>query len=77
MDFDTFITILYVLVDDWFRAKAMAEVLKRRGPQPQMSDVEVLSVALAGQWRKGVPQHTTWVSCSTRRWGVLYFHMPP
>ena len=55
MDLDTFMTTLYVLVDDWFRAKAMAQILKRRGPQPQMSDVEVLSVALAGQWRKGVP----------------------
>jgi hypothetical protein len=55
MDLDTFITTLYVIVDDWFREKAMESLLKRSGPAPEMSDSEVLSVALAGQWRKGVP----------------------
>lgn len=55
MDLDTFMTTLYVIVDDWFKAKAMALQLKRSGPSPSMSDAEVLSVALAGEWRKGVP----------------------
>jgi len=55
MDLDTFMTTLYVIVDDWFREKAMESLLKRSGPSPEMSDSEVLSVALAGQWRKGVP----------------------
>ena len=55
MDLDTFMTTLYVIVDDWFREKAMERWLKRSGPAPAMTDVEVLSVALAGQWRKGVP----------------------
>ena len=55
MDLDTFITTLYVLVDDWFRAKALHEQLRRSGPTPKLSDSEVLAVALAGQWRKGVP----------------------
>lgn len=55
MDLDTFITTLYVIVDDWFREKALDEQLKRSGPAPEMTDAEVLSVALAGQWRKGLP----------------------
>ena len=54
MDLDTFITTLYVIVDDWFREKGMAEKLKRPGTRPEMSDSEVLAVALAGQWRKGL-----------------------
>lgn len=55
MDLDTFITTLYVIVADWFREKAMDKLLKRSGSKPKMSDAEVLTVALAGQWRKGVP----------------------
>jgi hypothetical protein len=55
MDLDTFISTLYVIVADWFREKAMDEILRRSGSKPKMSDAEVLTVALAGQWRKGVP----------------------
>ncbi len=55
MDLDTFLTTLYVIVDEWFRDKKIAKDLKRCGPTPKMSDVEVLVVAIAGQWRKGVP----------------------
>lgn len=33
----------------------MASRLQRPGPQPQLSDAEVLCLALASQWRKGVP----------------------
>jgi hypothetical protein len=55
MDLDTFLTTLYVLVDDWYKAEMEDVVGHRRGPEPQMSDSEVLTVALAGQWRKGVP----------------------
>jgi hypothetical protein len=54
MDQDTFMTTLSVWIDDWYKAE-MAEALQRRhGPQPCMSDSEVLTVALAGQWRCGV-----------------------
>lgn len=55
MDFDTFITTLYVIVDDWMKEQVPAAALKRTGPSPTMSDAEVLSVALAGHWREGVP----------------------
>ncbi|MFC1960856.1 hypothetical protein ACFLYO_09100, partial [Chloroflexota bacterium] len=54
MDLNTFLTTLYVIVDDWF-TENMVETVQRRGPKPQMSDSEVLTVALAGQWRAGVP----------------------
>jgi len=55
MDLDTFITTLYVVIDDWYQSE-MAEQLRRaRGPAPKMTDSEVLTIAVAGQWRVGVP----------------------
>lgn len=55
MDLDTFMTTLYVLVDDWYQSEMAGLMKRRRGAKPKMSDSEVLTVALAGQWRVGVP----------------------
>jgi hypothetical protein len=55
MDLETFLTILYVFVDDWYNEHVLPHKPKRGGPPAQMSDSEVLTVALAGQWRVGVP----------------------
>ncbi|MHB8629509.1 MAG: hypothetical protein ACYDBJ_23795 [Aggregatilineales bacterium] len=52
MDLDTFLTELYVLVDDWYKAEIGVRVPV--GAREQMSDSEVMTVALAGQWRVGV-----------------------
>ena len=55
MDLETFMTELYVLVDDWYK-EAIAEKMQRHaGGSMHMSDSEVLTIALAGQWRVGVP----------------------
>jgi hypothetical protein len=55
MDLDTFLTTLYVLVDDWYKEHIESLMRRRRGGKQRMSDSEVLTVALAGQWRVGVP----------------------
>lgn len=55
MDLDTFLTTLYVLVDDWYSAQIAPHVQRRRGGKQRMSDSEVLTVALVGQWQVGVP----------------------
>jgi len=55
MDLDTFLTTLYVLVDDWYKAPIESLMQRRRGGKQRMTDSEVLTVALAGQWRVGVP----------------------
>jgi hypothetical protein len=55
MDLDTFFTVLYVLVDDWYQAEIAANMRRRKGGRMKMSDSEVLTVGLAGQWRIGVP----------------------
>lgn len=55
MDLDTFFTILYCFIDDWYKEE-MSERMKRHpGPALQMSDSEVLTLAIAAQWRVGVP----------------------
>lgn len=58
MDLDTFLTTLYVLVDDWYSGEIGAQMRRHRGAHKQMSDSEVLTVALAGQWQAG----TVWRS---------------
>ena len=54
MDLDTFLTTLYVLIDDRYKRELAQHKPKRGGKQVCMSDSEVLTVAIAGQWRKGV-----------------------
>jgi hypothetical protein len=55
MDLDTFLTTLYVLVDDWYQTQSVPAQQPRAGAPVTMSDSEVLTVAVAGQWRVGVP----------------------
>lgn len=55
MDLETFFTLLYVLVDDWYKAYVQALKPQTGGSKPTMSDSEVLTVALVGEWRVGVP----------------------
>jgi len=55
MDLDTFFTELYVFVDDWYKAEGAKLMQRRAGPALKMSDSEVLTIAIAAQWRVGVP----------------------
>jgi hypothetical protein len=49
MDTDTFLTILYVMIDDFDQAQVPPEPL-RRGPAASLSRSEVVTLALFGQW---------------------------
>lgn len=55
MDLDTFLTTLYVVIDDWYKAEGAALMRRRVRAPAQMSDSEVLTVAVAGQFQAGVP----------------------
>jgi len=55
MDIETFFTELYVIVDDCYKAKIKDKVNKHAGGEERLSDSEVLTIAIAGQWRVGVP----------------------
>jgi hypothetical protein len=55
MDLETFWTELYVIVDDLYKEHVARKVKKHAGAAARLSDSEVLTIALAGQWRTGVP----------------------
>ena len=55
MDIETFFTELYVIVDECYKAEIAGRLHKHGGAKAQLSDSEVLTIALAGQWRVGVP----------------------
>ena len=55
MDLDTFVTVLYCLIDDWYKANVNMVESRGLGRPQQMSDAEILTIVIAGQWRVGVP----------------------
>jgi len=50
VEVDTFVTILYVMVDDFCKSELPAE--KRPGPQASLSRSEVITLAIFGQWQR-------------------------
>jgi hypothetical protein len=55
LDLETFLTTLYVMVDDLYQQQIRAQLPAGGGPSPKLSDSEVLCLGLAAQWRRGVP----------------------
>jgi hypothetical protein len=58
LDLETFLTTLYVMVDDVYQQSIESQLPARQGPMPRLSDSEVLCLGLAAQWRNGVPWKT-------------------
>src|SRR5919109_4344666 len=55
LDLETFLTALYVIVEDFYQSPIAPQMPACGGPAAQMSDSEVLCLGLAAQWRSGVP----------------------
>src|ERR671912_132464 len=55
LDLETFLTTLYVMVDDLFQQHVRPKMPLHGGPTPHLADSEVLCLGLAAQWRSGVP----------------------
>lgn len=51
VEIDTFLVALYTVVDDLYQATAAAHKPVRRGAPAMMSDSEVLTLCILGQWR--------------------------
>jgi hypothetical protein len=51
IDLDAFLVIVYCLVDDLYQAKYVPMKPKRRGHKPELSDSEVLTLAILCQWQ--------------------------
>jgi hypothetical protein len=49
LDTDPFLTLLYVLIDDFFQREGLPEA-QRSGPRPALRRSEVLCLALFGRW---------------------------
>jgi hypothetical protein len=49
MDLDTFLTILYVMVDDFCQSD-LGQDQPKPGPQTSLSQSEVITLAMVGQW---------------------------
>ena len=58
LDLETFLTALYVMTDDWYQKVILPKLPVCGGPAPKLCDSEVLCLALAAQWRSGVPWQT-------------------
>lgn len=58
LDLETFLTTLYVIMDDLFQDVVRPAMPATGGPPPKLSDSEVLCLGLAAQWRTGVPWRT-------------------
>jgi hypothetical protein len=46
MDLSTFIIAVFCLTDDWLQGKK----LRQRGPSPELSDAEVLTIEIVGEF---------------------------
>jgi hypothetical protein len=52
IDLDAFLVVVYSLVDDLYRSKYAALKPRRRGHKPELSDSEVLTLAILCQWQR-------------------------
>jgi hypothetical protein len=58
LHFETFLTVLYVMTDDLYVSVVLPQLPASGGPEPKLSDSEVLCLGLAAQWRSGVAWKT-------------------
>jgi len=67
IDLDTFLTALYMVVDDVYRTQFAAAKPSRPGVKPTMSDSEVLTVAVLAQWQQNRSERG-FVAYVTQHW---------
>lgn len=51
LDLDTFLVALYTIVDDLYQQRFAQHKPRRPGKRPELSDSEVLTLAICAQWR--------------------------
>ena len=50
MDREEFIIEVYCLVDDFFRDLTKSKRLRQRGPDPALTDVEIITMQIVGEF---------------------------
>jgi hypothetical protein len=53
LDLDTFLTTVYVMVDELYTERYAPQKPRRRGHRPELADSEVLTLLLLAQWHRG------------------------
>lgn len=54
LDLDTFIIMIYVFVDDWYKQDQLVAMKPTKGRPAQFTDSEALTLAIISEWRAGV-----------------------
>ena len=74
IDLGAFLVIVYSVVDDLYRAKYGPAKPRRRGHKPELSDSEVLTLALLAQWQQSRSE-IAFVEYVTRHWQEYFPRM--
>src|SRR5918997_4951193 len=74
-DVETFLTTVYVAVDDVYQARIAPLRRRQAGRPPAFADREVLTVTLAQQLL-GIDSERAWLALLRRNWGALFPHLP-
>ena len=74
IDLESLLTIIYVLVDDWYQAKGQALLLGKPGIKPTFSDSEMLTLMLAQDFIP-YPGETQYVAFLRANLGRLFPHL--
>lgn len=59
MDLETFLTSLYVVIDEWWK-RLHPRPLQRAGRPPSLSEPEVLTLAILAQWPRWISERDFW-----------------
>jgi hypothetical protein len=71
LDPDTFLVAVYCLVDDLYRERFAPLKPRRPGRRPRLSDGEVLTLALLGQWRRDRSERA-FLRVAAARWRAYF-----
>ena len=73
MDLNIFITAVFCLADDWLREQGSP---RRRGPAPDLSDSEVLTIDIVGEFL-GIDAEKGLYTYFRRHYGEWFPALPP
>ena len=74
IDLGAFLVIVYSVVDDLYRSKYAPAKPRRRGHKPELSDSEVLTLALLAQWQQSRSE-SAFVEYVTKHWQEYFPRM--
>src|ERR671935_212037 len=75
LDLDTFLTAVYCVVDDLYRAEFLPAKPARPGAAPELSDSEVLALMALAQWQPARAERR-FVAYAARHWRALFPRLP-